>query len=198
MKIIGICCSPRKGKTTSYALTTCLSAVREAYPEVETELIELAEMKIGGCLACGHCLKGLECSQKDDFEKMIPILSDNAFAGLIVATPVYFGSMSSQCKAFLDRCVMFRRNGFLLRDKVGGVIAVGGFRNGGQETAIQAVHSAMLIQDMIVVGDGRPAAHFGGTMWSAHPEGIEKDEFGLSTVQGLGRRVAEVASRIHG
>lgn len=149
-------------------------------------------------LACGHCLKGLECNQEDDFEKMIPLLSDPRLGGLILATPVYLGSMSSQCKAFLDRCVMFRRNGFLLRDKVSGVIAVGGFRNGGQETAIQAVHAAMLIQDMIVVGDGRPSAHFGGTMWSTHPEGIEKDDFGRSTVQNLGRRVAEVAIKIHG
>ena len=49
MKILGICGSPRKGKTTSYTLTTCLSAVREAYPEMDTELIELADMKIGGC-----------------------------------------------------------------------------------------------------------------------------------------------------
>lgn len=198
MKIVGICCSPRKGKTTSYSLQACLSAVREAHPEADTELIELADMEIGGCIACGHCLKGLECSQQDDFQKIIPMLSDETLAGLIFATPVYFGSMSSQCKAFLDRCVMFRRNGFLLRDKVGGVIAVGGFRNGGQETTIQAVQSAMLIQDMIVVGDGRPGAHFGGTMWSAHPDGIEKDDFGLNTVQNLGRRVAEVASKIYG
>jgi hypothetical protein len=35
-------------------------------------------------------------------------------------------------------------------------------------------------------------------MWSAHPDGIEKDDFGLNTVQNLGRRVAEVASKIYG
>ena len=198
MRIVGICCSPRKGKTTSYSLQACLNAVREAHPEVDTDIIELAGMKIGGCIACGECMKKLGCSQQDDFEKMIPVLSDDTLAGLIIATPVYFGSMSSQCKAFMDRCVMFRRNGFLLRDKVGGVIAVGGFRNGGQEIAIQTVHSAMLVQDMIVVGDGKPGAHFGGTMWGAYPEGIEKDDFGLKTVQNLGRRVTEVASKIHG
>lgn len=198
MKIVGICCSPRKGKTTKYALGVCLNAVREAYPEVDTELIELADMKMAGCLACEQCKKVLECSQKDDFEKMIPILSDQALAGLILATPVYFGSMSSQCKAFLDRCVMFRRNGFLLRDKVGGVISVGGVRNGGQTATIQAVHAGMLVQDMILVGDGKPGAHFGGTMWSDCPEGIENDDTGLETVQSLGRRVAEVSLKMHG
>ena len=118
--------------------------------------------------------------------------------GLILATPVYLGSMSSQCKAFLDRTVMFRRNGFLFRDVVGGVMAVGGFRNGGQEASILQVQSAMLVHDMILVGDGKPGAHFGGTMWSGHPEGMEKDAPGFTTVESLGQRVAQVALKIHG
>jgi len=197
MKIVGISCSPRKGKSTFYALETCLQAAKEAVPGIETTLIELSETKMNGCVACGKCVKVLECSQEDDFPKMIPVLSDPELAGLVVATPVYFGSMTSQCKAFLDRCVMLRRNGFLLRDKVGGVIAVGGVRNGGQELAIQAVQVAMLVQDMVVVSEGRPTSHYGATLWSGHPDGIEKDAFGLETARNLGKRVAEVAARMH-
>jgi len=197
MKIVGISCSPRKGKSTKYALDVCLQAVKEMVPDIETILVELSEMKMNGCLACGKCMKVLECSQEDDFIKMIPILSDSELAGLVVATPVYFGSMTSQCKAFLDRCVMFRRNGFLLRNKVGGVIAIGGVRNGGQELTIQAVQAAMLVQDMVVVSEGRPTSHYGATLWSGHPDGIEKDTFGLETARNLGKRVAEVAARMH-
>jgi multimeric flavodoxin WrbA len=197
MKIVGVSCSPRKGKSTKYALEVCLQAVKETVPEGETMLIELAEMKVNGCIACGKCMKVLECSQEDDFVKMIPILSDSELVGLVVATPVYLGSMTSQCKAFLDRCVMFRRNGFLLRDKVGGVIAVGGVRNGGQELTIQSVHAAMLVQDMVVVSEGRPTSHYGATLWSGHPDGIEKDTFGLETARNLGKRVAEVAAKMH-
>jgi len=197
MKIVGISCSPRKGKSTKYALEVCLQAVKEMVPDVETLLIELSDMKMNGCLACGKCMKVLECSQEDDFVKMIPILSDSELAGLVVATPVYFGSMTSQCKAFLDRCVMFRRNGFLLRNKVGGAIAVGGVRNGGQELTIQAVHAAMLVQDMVVVSEGKPTSHYGATLWSGHPEGIEKDVFGLETARNLGKRVVEVAAKMN-
>lgn len=197
MKIVGISCSPRKGKSTKYALEVCLQAVKEMVPDVETLLIELSDMKMNGCLACGKCMKVLECSQEDDFVKVIPILSDSELAGLVVATPVYFGSMTSQCKAFLDRCVMFRRNGFLLRNKVGGAIAVGGVRNGGQELTIQAVHAAMLVQDMVVVSEGKPTSHYGATLWSGHPDGIEKDAFGLETARNLGKRVSEVAARMH-
>ncbi len=86
----------------------------------------------------------------------------------------------------------------MLRNKVGDVIAVGGFRHGGQETMIRTVHAAMLIQDMVIVGDGYTSFHFGGAVWSGHPEGYEKDTFGLDTVRNLGRRVADVAIRIHG
>lgn len=198
MKIVGISCSPRKGKSTKVALEVCLQAAKEMVPDVETLLIELSDMKMNGCLACGKCMKVLECSQEDDFVKMIPILSDSELAGLVVATPVYFGSMTSQCKAFLDRCVMFRRNGFLLRNKVGGVIAVGGVRNGGQELTIQTVQAAMLVQDMVVVSEGQPTSHYGATLWSGHPDGIEKDVFGLETARNLGKRVVEVAARMHG
>ena len=198
MKIVGISCSPRKGKTTRTSLDNCIRAITENFSEIQTEIIDLAGMDLRGCIACGHCMKNLECSQEDDFNDIIPILHDPDLGGLIVATPVYLGTMSSQCKAFLDRTVMFRRNGFLFRDIVGGVIAVGGFRNGGQEAAILHVHSAMLVHDMILVGDGKPGSHFGGTMWSGHPDGIGNDEPGLKTVENLGQRVAQVALKIHG
>jgi len=198
MKIVGIACSPRKGKTTAYALGECLKAVREALPAWETQMIELADYKFSGCVACGKCVKEFQCSQEDDFSRIIPALDAPDVAGIVVATPVYFGTMTSQCKAFLDRCVIFRRNGFRFRNKVGGVIAVGGVRNGGQELTIQAVQAALLVWDMVVVSDGQPTSHFGGTVWSSHPDGVEGDTFGLQTVRNLGKRVAELAAKLHG
>lgn len=197
MKIIGVCCSPRKEKTTYYALNSALQAVKEDYPQMETQLLDLAGKRINGCISCGACVKKLECSQDDDFNDLVPMLADEEVKGLIIATPVYLGSMSSQCKAFMDRCVMFRRNGFLFSDRVGGVIAVGGVRNGGQTATIQHIHAVMLVQDMIVVGDGKPGAHFGGTMWSGMSEGIENDSVGLATVESLGKRVAGVVAKLN-
>ncbi len=193
MKVLGVAGSPRVEKSTKFALDTCLETIRSEFPGVETELVDLSKMKINGCLDCGTCKKGLSCSQEDDFKALTGILADANLGAVIIATPVYFGTMTSQTKAFLDRCVMLKRNGALLRNKVGGVIAVGGFRHGGQETAIHAVHAAMLIQDMIVVGDGNSTYHFGGTLWSGISGGYKQDAFGLETVKNLGRRVAEVA-----
>ncbi|MCP4108441.1 MAG: flavodoxin family protein [Desulfobacteraceae bacterium] len=198
MKIIGVSCSPRKKKSTRFALEACLEAAGNAPENVETELIDLAEMKFNGCLACGKCSKKFACAQKDDFQNIIPVISDPQVGALIIASPVYFGTMTAQAKAFLDRCVIFRRNGTILRNKVGGAIAVGAFRHGGQESTIHAVHGAMLIQDMIIVGDSFNTSHFGGACWSGLPDGYEKDEQGLETVRNLGKRVAEIAAKIHG
>jgi multimeric flavodoxin WrbA len=195
IKIIAICGSPRKGKSTAMALQVCLDAAKQVDPRIEVELIELAGMKIDGSLAAGL---PLEPGQRDDFPKLVPVLADPKVAGIIVGTPVYFGNMTSLCKAFLDRCMAFREADFALSNKVAGVLAVGGCRNGGQELTIASVQAALMCQEMIIVGDGRPTVHRGATLWSGIEGGIANDQFGLSTAQNLGRRVAEVALRVAG
>jgi multimeric flavodoxin WrbA len=196
MKILGICCSPRKGQTTFRAMEICLEAARAKDGAITTQLIELAGLDIRPCQACGECKGRLACPIEDDFASLVPILSDPDVSGMIVGTPVYFGTMTAQCKALIDRCVMFRRNGWLFRNRVGGVLAVGGVRNGGQELAIQAVQAGLLCHDMICVSDGQPTAHFGGTVFTGIEGGIEHDDFGLQTARHLGRRVAELVITI--
>lgn len=197
MKIIGISASARKNKSTHFLLNQCLNECKRTAElqgkSLDVELIDLAPLHFHGCISCGKCKKGVLCSQDDDFQPLIPKLADPEVVGIIVATPVYMGCMSSQAKAFLDRTVLFRRNGFMFKNKLGGVITVGGSRNGGQELTIQAVHAAMMIHDMIIVGDGD---HFGGAAWANHPDGYEGDETGISTAKNLGRRMSEVASMI--
>lgn len=196
LKIVGVCCSPRKGKTTAQALSICLEAAQAAGGDrIETELVELADLEIPGYVAAGLPLKP---GHKDDFPDIAAKLADRRVAGIVVGTPVYFGSMTSLCKAFLDRCMSFRAKQFGLANKVGGVVAVGGVRNGGQELTIQGVQAALLCQEMLLVGDGRPTGHWGATVWNSGKDDISQDEFGVSTLKNLGRRVAEAALRMAG
>ncbi|GAG03891.1 unnamed protein product, partial [marine sediment metagenome] len=161
--------------------------------DIKTAIIELADLDVRGCLGCGYCKKQLKCKQEDDFNSLIPVLSDEEVTGIIIATPVYLGTMTSQCKAFLDRTVVLARNGSLLHNKVGAVLAVGGVRNGGQELTIQAVQAAMFCHDMICVGGGTKAAHFGAALVSNEQTGIKCDEIGIETARDIGRRVADLA-----
>jgi multimeric flavodoxin WrbA len=198
VKILGICCSPRKGKTTAAALRVCLEAARAFAPAITVELVELAGLRIPGQLAAGL---PLEPGERDDFPGVAAKLIEPHVAGIIFGTPVYFGNMSYLCKAFLDRCNLFHKDK-KLANKVAGVLAVGGARNGGQELTVRSVQVALMSQQMIVVGDAPPTSHWGGTVWSGNPAvaagpaaDIARDE-GIATVKNLGRRVAEMVLRL--
>ena len=195
IKIIAISCSPRQGKSTATALGVCLQAAKEVSPKVETELIELAGLNINGSVAAGIPLPP---GQQDDFPKLVPVLADPRVRGIIIGTPVYFGNMSSLCRAFLERCIVLYQDKFALSNKVAGVVAVGGTRNGGQEVTIQSVQISLFCNEMILVGNGRPGPRHGATVWSGAEGGVLKDEIGMTTVKALGRRVAEVALRVAG
>lgn len=192
VKIIAIASSPRKGKTTAAGLAVCLEAAKAVDERIQTELIELAGLKIPGEVAAGIAL---EPGERDDFPAIAEKLSDPAVRGILIGTPVYFANMSALCKAFLDRWVVFRKT-FALSNRVGGVLAVGSGRNAGVEQTIRSVQAALFAQEMIVVGDGQPTGHFGATLWNNAGDDISKDEAGIKTAQNLGRRVAEVALKI--
>jgi multimeric flavodoxin WrbA len=193
MKILGISASPRKKQSTHFLLEQCFQEIEKTPSSlnkpIKTEIISLAGKQINGCIACGKCKEGVLCSQQDDFQDIIPVLAETELKGIVVATPVYMGGMSSQAKAFLDRTVLFRRNGFLFKNILGSALTAGGSRNGGQELTIQTVHAAMMIHGMVIVGDGR---HFGGAAWSGHPEGYQGDEIGIESARLTGKRMAEV------
>lgn len=193
LKILAISGSPRKGKTTATALGVCLEAAQAVDPQsIEVELIELAGLKLPLEPALDM---PLEPGQRDDFPPLAAKLTDPRVAGIIVGSPVYFGDMTSLCKAMFDRWRLFRKD-FALSNRVGGALAVGAARNGGQENVLRSIHLAMFGQEMIVVGDGRPTSHGGATLWNNYKDDILKDEPGIATAKNLGRRVAEVARLI--
>ena len=96
MRIVGVACSPRKGKTTAQALSICLEAAKAVNPErIETELIELADLEIPAYVAAGIPLKP---GQTDDFPDLSARLVAPEVVGIIIGTPVYFGSMSASAR----------------------------------------------------------------------------------------------------
>jgi len=196
IKVLGISCSPRKGKTTAQAVSIALEAAAEAQPLVETELIDLGGLQIGGWI--GGARPGQGEVPVDDFQKVLPKLQDPAVGGLIIGSPVYFRSMSALCKAFLEQCAVLRKPKLLLADKPVGVLAVGAYRNGGQELVIEQVQAVLLCHEVMIVG-GKPRAHQGATLWNVGAgDYITKDAFGVDTAKLLGRRVADAAIKLAG
>ncbi len=191
MKVLGICGSHRQDSATMFFLEKALQACEKA--GLETEAITLHDKEIRPCVVCDLCKTKYDCSIKDDMAG-IRRKMESADA-IIVGSPVYFGSMSGKLKCMFDRTLPLRRNGFRLRNKVGGAISVGASRNGGQELACRQILAWMGLQEMITVTD-RETAHFGGIGWVKRGTKPEDDKVGIETSENLGKKVAEVLNII--
>lgn len=187
VKILGISCSPRKGNTTATAVQAALDAAKKVDSRIEVEMIDLGGLEISGFSGSGK--------KTDDFDSILPKLRNPNVGGWIIGSPVYFRSMSALCKAFLERCAVLRKPRLLLADTAAGALAVGSYRNGGQELVIEQIQTILLCHEMMIVG-GKPKAHQGATLWNAYKDDITKDEFGMDTAGKLGIRVAEAALRL--
>ena len=193
VKILGISCSPRKGKTTATAIKASLDAAKKVDRRIEVELIDLGGLEILGWSGGAKSTEGRQST--DGFDLILPKLRDPNVGGWIIGSPSYFRSMSALCKVFLERCAVLRKPKLLLADTVVGVLSVGAFRNGGQELVIEQIQSVLLCHEMMIVG-GKPGAHQGATLWNAYKDDITKDEFGMDTARKLGIRVAEAVLRL--
>jgi multimeric flavodoxin WrbA len=194
VRIVGVSCSPREGKTTATSVKVALDEAKKVDPRIQTELIDLGGLQIAGSL--GGATSADAQQAKDDFDLMVlPKLRDPVPDGLIIGSPSYFRTMSALCKAFLERLAVLRSPKLLLADKPVGVLAVGAYRNGGQELVIEQIQAALLCHEVMVVG-GKPPAHQGATLWNAYKDDITKDEFGMESAKKLGIRVAEAALRL--
>jgi multimeric flavodoxin WrbA len=191
IKIVGIAGSLRKGKSTYKAVQLALESAQSISPAISTELIELSGLNLDPYIAVGS----KSSDRPDDFPAVREKLTGPNVYGVIMGSPVYMGIVSSPLKQLFERMLAFRQGGFPLKNKVGGAIAVGGGRNTGVELVLQQLIMFMLSQEMILVGDGNPGDHWGGTMQSQGDE-LSKDEGSLNTLRGVGKRVAEVVLRM--
>ncbi len=98
-KILGICGSPRRGGNTEILLDQALSGAACAGAIIEK--IVLNELCLKLCQNCGGCSKTGACVIKDDMRKLYEKVGESD--ALIVASPIYFGSLSAQTKVMIDR-----------------------------------------------------------------------------------------------
>jgi len=191
MNILGISGSPNSDGNTAYAVKHALTVI--GGDGFSTRFISLAGKSILPCQGCWSCAADRVCVQDDDMNGIIEAL--RWCDGLIVGSPVYFGLVSGQLKTMMDRTVLFRPSydgPMDLAGKVGGGIACAGFRNGGQETALQNIHTWLLQQNMLVINDGAGFSHAGGTVAGES----KADELGLRTVENLARNMAMALRRL--
>ena len=182
LKVIGIVGSPREGGNTEILVKEAFKVISKE--GIDTELVLLSNKKIAPCNACGYCKKGEgTCNIEDDFQEIFPkmVKSD----GIILASPVYFGSCTPEMKAFIDR-VGYCARGMKERPfkrKVGGPIVVG--RRGGQNFTLAQLMYFFLINEMIV-----PGSTYWNIAFGRQKGDVLKDDEGLQTIREFAENVA--------
>jgi multimeric flavodoxin WrbA len=169
--------------------------------------VSLADRQISPCrgYACDACRNnGGRCVIEDDFIGVYQQVLESH--GIILATPVYVGTLSAVLKAFMERFragsvgALFYGQVDPMRYKVGGALAVGVHAYGGQEFALQAMIDFFLAEEMIVVGGDTPHAYFGAAGESSTRDGVHPSppdglagSAALVGAASVGARVTEVS-----
>ena len=98
--IVAVYGSPRRGGNSASLLKKAVAGARDAGADVDE--IVLRDYKIFPCLEIYGCKKNGECAIADDFQK----IRDRILAGkgLMIATPIFFYTVSAHVKLLMDRC----------------------------------------------------------------------------------------------
>ena len=216
VKIVAIQGSHQKDRNTEFALRCAVESAQQFGDWIEVEWIHLWNLKMNQCTGTLNCYFNgtydMPCADygvNDDLNKHRVLQKMIEADGLLVASPVYFGSVSGKLKALMDRTVPCCHGSSVpalsgkLENKVGGAIAVALAPHGGVELTLNAIYMWMINHDMIVVGPGMypPAGCITGggayEMLSSNtldPEAIRSDVYGMRSIRHVGKRVAEVAT----
>ena len=169
--------SPHVHGCTAAALEEMIKVYEEE--GVETELIQVGIKEIRGCIACGTCsLKG-KCVFDDLVNEVAPKFEQAD--GLVVGSPVYYGSPNGTILSFMDR--LFYSTEFSKQMKVGA--AVVSCRRGGNTASFDVLNKYFTISGMPVASS---------TYWNqVHgftAEDVKKDLEGLQTMRNLARSMS--------
>ena len=148
---------------------------------VDTELINIANRDIRGCIACNHCREHGQCVFNDIVNETAPKFAEAD--GIVVGTPVYYAHANGQAIAFLDRLFYSTMTTVDKTMKVGA--AVISSRRAGSTSAMDEINKYFTISSMPVVSS---------TYWNEVHDfkaaDVDNDLEGLHTMRNLGRNMA--------
>lgn len=189
MRVLGICCSPRKGGNTEILVSEALAAVREA--GCETELILVAGKKIAPCDGCNACLDTGICRVKDDMQLVYEALEKAD--GIILGTPVYFINVSAQAKAVIDRTYAFLATR-KLRGKVAAALVA--TRRTGVGQVFSLLYSFFNVHRMVIAGGGAGYGMEKGAVREDKGSGLGPESTALGEARAVGRSVVRLAEQL--
>ena len=194
MLIVGLNGSPNKDGNTMFLLKKVMESAENM--GADTLILDVNEimnsLKNKFCVVCSYPCSG-KCYEGTKLEEAYELLKKAD--GIVLGSPVYFGTVTAQLKAFFDKSRKLR-NEKAFYNQVAAAVTVGGSKYGGQETTMRALHDIMLVHGMIIVGDGfidDDCGHHG----VCGQKVAENDDFAIKRAEILGKRMVDVCKRIN-
>ena len=96
---------PRKNFNTASMLQSFAEGAKSVDTEIEVKTVRLYDIDYKGCMSCMACkIKGKASNVCKFKDALTPILEEIAQAdGLVLGSPIYFGQITGQMQAFLER-----------------------------------------------------------------------------------------------
>ena len=177
-KVILLNGSPHANGCTATALQEMIRVFENE--SIDTELIQVGNKNIRGCIACGSCAKNGCCVFSDDPVNETAVKFKEA-DGLVIGSPVYYGSPNGTILSFMDR--LFYSTSFSKHMKVGA--AVVSCRRGGNTASFDVLNKYFTISGMPVASSTYWNQVHGFTAGD-----VRKDLEGLQTMRNLARNMA--------
>lgn len=172
MKVLILNGSPKSAGNTAIAI----EEMRKVFAEegVETEIVQVGNKDVRGCIACGRCGELGRCVF-DDVVNEIAEKFEKA-DGLVVASPVYYASANATLIAVLDR--LFYSSHFDKTMKVGASVVCP--RRGGCSATFDELNKYFMISSMPVA-----SSQYWNSIHGRTPGEADEDEEGKQTMRVL-------------
>lgn len=177
MKVLIINGSPRGNGNTAIALHEMVKIFEEE--GIETEIVHVGNQNIRGCIGCNVCYKKGKCVFDDLVNETAKKFE--ACDGLVVGSPVYYGSANSTLIAFLTR--LFYSTSFEKTMKVGAAVVAA--RRGGLSSTFDELNKFFTISGMPVA-----SGQYWNSIHGLLPGEAEKDEEGLQIMRTLAHNMS--------
>ncbi len=179
MNVILINGSPKANGNTALALQEVARTLNAE--GVDTEIINIGNKQIRGCMACNRCWEIGKCVFDDGIVNEIAQKLNNA-DGIVVGSPVYFSSPSGQIISLLDR-LFYSNLHTNWSMKVGASVAVA--RRGGCTATFDVLNKYFLKTSMPVV-----PSQYWNIAHGTTPGEVAQDLEGMQTMRQLARNMA--------
>lgn len=177
MKVLMINGSPH----TAGCVHTALAIAAEEFTAagIECEEVQVGKLDVRGCMGCGRCRELGRCVFDDIVNECVPKLDEAD--GLLVGSPVYYGTPNGTVMSFLQR--LFYSSKVDVRMKVAASIV--SCRRGGNSATFQTLNQFFGITGMPVA----PSTYW-NDVHGFSPEDVYADEEGVQTIRNLARNMS--------